>query len=82
VTNGTLATSRAQQADVIPVGELEIGGEYSRDLGRYRLFAQAGLVGQVWWGAGNAANNNSGGSPNNSSDLGFLGFVFRGGISF
>jgi hypothetical protein len=76
------ALNTAQQSDVLPVGELEVGLEYGRQMGHVRVFAQAGFVGQVWWGAGNASNTAIFGSSDNSSNLGFVGGAFRLGFSF
>jgi hypothetical protein len=65
---------RSRTSDVIPVGELELGVGMRRPLGRTVLLFRMGVVGQAWWGAGNATGE--------SGDLGFLGGVFRGGILF
>jgi hypothetical protein len=40
---------------LLPVGELEAGVRFTRDIGRARVFLKAGIVGQVWWGAGNSS---------------------------
>jgi hypothetical protein len=78
--------TETSQASVLPVGELEIGAEYGRDLGRAYLVVQLGFVGQVWWGAGNAANstvlNGSSFRADNASNLGLVGLAFRLGLSF
>ncbi len=42
---------------IIPVGEVEMGVRYTRDIGRGRLFLKAGLVGMVWWGTGNSSRS-------------------------
>jgi hypothetical protein len=44
--------------DAIPVGEFEIGLEYGADLGSWRSFVQLGVVGQTYFGAGNASSEN------------------------
>jgi len=55
----------ATDHNVLPVGELELGGLWYHDLGGWRLFVRAAGVGQVWYNAGTAVNR--------SGDLGFLG---------
>jgi len=78
---GLGTSSSSSQTSVIPVGELEFGGEWSRAWGRLRLFAQVGVVGQIWWGTGSASDSASSqsGAPSN---LGFIGGVARAGVSF
>jgi hypothetical protein len=74
--------------DVMPITELEIGAEFSREMGGSRLFVQAALVSQVWYGAGNAANNEM--IPllvdpevsDNSSNLGLFGFRIAVGVNY
>lgn len=56
VTTQTLDPS-ASQDRVLPVGEIEIGAEYARYFGRARFFVRTALANQIWFGAGNAANN-------------------------
>jgi hypothetical protein len=74
---------------VMPVGEIEIGLEAGRNVGRSRLFGQIALVAQDWFGAGNASHSVSGAiegfsiaSSSADSDLGFLGLAFRLGINY
>jgi Legionella pneumophila major outer membrane protein precursor len=74
---------------VMPVGELEIGVEYARDIGNMRVFGQLALVGQDWVGAGNASHSNSvslEGIPvlgaTADSDIGFFGLAFRIGVNY
>jgi len=69
--------------DALPVGEMEIGAEYRREVGRANVFVQAGFVGQLWWGAGNASNFDA--IPFSSAgdtNLGFLGLVVRAGVRY
>lgn len=42
----------------IPVAELELGGEYCRDIGDFRLLLRTGLVAQSYVGAGSASSAN------------------------
>lgn len=72
-----------RNSDVIPVGELEVGGQYQHYVGRATLFLQAGFVGQIWWGAGSASNLDpltfSSAADNN---FGFLGIALRAGVRY
>lgn len=56
ITTQTLAASTTQDR-LLPVAEIELGAEYGRRLGRGFWFVQTALVDQVWFGAGNASNN-------------------------
>lgn len=71
------------RTNVLPVGELEIGGEYARNMGRAKLFLQGGFVGQVWWNAGSASNVDPIGPTSASShNLGLLGIALRAGVRY
>jgi len=76
------ADAEAHQSDVIPYGEIEVGVEVGRDMGNTRLVVQAGAAGMIWYGVGNAANNNRALSPDDSSNLGFFGLALRAGLTF
>jgi hypothetical protein len=79
----SLATS--QQTDVLPIGEIEVGGQWGKVRGNYRLFAQLGFVGQAWFGGGNASQGAStlvGGTVDSGTNFGFFGGVARAGINF
>jgi Legionella pneumophila major outer membrane protein precursor len=83
VNNGVLQQFTRGHTDVLPVGELEVGAEYQRNVGRAKLFLQAGFVGQVWWGGGNASNLDPlGPSSASNSNFGFLGLALRGGVRY
>lgn len=74
------------QIDILPVGELEIGAEYGRDIGRFRPFLQLGLTTQVWVSGGNASNT-SGGllgvlSNETTPNFGLVGMVIRAGLNY
>ncbi len=80
-----------QRTSVRPVGELELGLEFGRNIRSSHAFGQVALVGQEWWGAGSASraiNTNTFGTPTPGggaivdSDLGFLGVVFRLGVNY
>jgi hypothetical protein len=76
-------------SSILPVGEVELGGEWSHCFcNRFRLYAQVGVVGQIWINGGDAAqganiNGTSVGSQISSpANFGFVGGVGRIGISF
>lgn len=86
-TNDSAQTSHEQ---TLPVTELEVGVNWSRDVGRTNLFFQTAFVGHNWWGAGNGANNDvmgsSGGRTDEISDpkssLGLIGLKVVTGIRY
>jgi hypothetical protein len=72
-----------EETRVLPVGELEIGVEYQRHLGRADLFLQAGFLGQVWWAGGNASNVDAlGVSSASNNNFGFVGLAVRAGLRY
>ncbi len=81
---GLTATNNTSRSSVVSNLEFEIGAEYRRPVGRMELFLQAGFVGHVWFGAGNASNTDSTftGNTNNNSNLGFLGLAVRAGVKY
>jgi hypothetical protein len=75
--------------DLLPILEAELGAEWSSDMGGMRVFLQAALVGQVWFGAGNASRATSpdtlgplAGGVEDDSNLGFFGITVSAGISY
>ncbi|MBL8798232.1 MAG: hypothetical protein JNM56_30335 [Planctomycetia bacterium] len=74
--------------DLLPVWDLELGGEYSRDVGNFNFFFQAAFVAQVWFGAGNAANNDiitglfDPEVSDKNADLGLYGLRLTGGFRY
>ncbi len=75
----------------LPIGELELGVEYQREVGPTKLFGQFALVGQDWIGAGNASRSAVGaiinspptlGGTTSDSDLAFFGFSVRVGVDY
>lgn len=54
ISNGNLAMTADRNA-LLPIGELEIGGEYRRNVGPGTIFVNMALVGQLWFGAGNSS---------------------------
>ncbi len=83
VNNGTPQQLAREESRVLPVGELEVGAEYQRNVGRAKAFLQAGFVGQVWWGGGNASNLDAVGFGSAShSNFGFVGLALRAGVRY
>jgi hypothetical protein len=81
--NGPTQSVTRHEVSVLPIGEIEVGAEYSRCVRHCRLFFQTGFVGQVWWGAGSASNFdavNNAASAN--SNFGFVGLALRAGLTF
>ncbi len=88
-TTGALvaqAINSREQSDILPIGELEVGVEFGRDLddNGSRAFVQLGLVGQVYWGGGNAANVESifTQGADGTNNFGFVGLVLRAGLTY
>ncbi len=75
--------------DLLPILEAELGVEYSTCMGNSTLFIQAGLVGQVWFGAGNNSRSSTpdilgpvSGGTISDDNLGFFGLSIAGGIRY
>jgi hypothetical protein len=69
------ATSGSESnEDVLPVGEVEVGAEWSYNTCSHRYFIQTGWVGQVYHNLGSATDNNG--------NLGFTGLSLSAGIQF
>lgn len=88
---GDFSDSSSYEHDsALPVAELELGMEFGRKIGSTFAFGQVALVGQEWWGAGNASrsvNTNTFGVPNTGgaivdSNLSFLGVTLRLGVDY
>jgi hypothetical protein len=83
-------TQEARQHGTVAVGEAELGIEYNHAVSRCRLFGQLALVGQEWFGAGNATRSSRGSPPTtitnfsteDNSNFGLLGLAFRVGLDF
>ncbi len=71
---GGFASAARARDDVMPVVEWEVGAEIGRKAGNGRLILGAGLVGQTWYGAGNASSENG--------NLGLFGVVVNAGLSY
>lgn len=94
VQNGIQVGSFSEEAfdhhdKVLPIAELEIGVEASRRVGNARLFGQLALVGQGWFGAGNASRTSNpdvlgglDGGTVEDGDFGFFGLAFRVGVNY
>ncbi|MBI1831093.1 MAG: hypothetical protein HYR84_06555 [Planctomycetes bacterium] len=83
VVNAVPMQFSRHHTDVLPVGELEVGVEYQRSIGRVKVFGQAGFQGQAWWGGGNASNLDPVGfSSAANSNFGFVGAALRVGVRY
>jgi hypothetical protein len=83
LNNGVRSQTEHGYTDVLPIGELEVGVQYQRNLGKATVFVQTGFVGQIWWGGGNASNRDTQAfSSAADSNFGFLGLVVRGGVRY
>jgi hypothetical protein len=77
INSQTFAESAASLDRVLPVVEVEVGGEYTPQFGpgmRVQPFVRAGLIGQTWFGGGNASGP--------GSNLGLLGLSITAGVEF
>jgi len=59
---------------VLPVAELEMGVEFSRNWGNTRPFVRTGLLAQTWFDAGSASQLDG--------NLGFLGLSLTAGLNY
>jgi hypothetical protein len=83
-------SQEARQDGVVAIEELELGVEFARCIGRARLFSQVGMVGQEWFGAGNATRSSRSAPPatiptfstEDNSNFGLFGLAFRMGVEF
>gem|GEM_PF-919390 len=89
VINGNPATVASNsRSDVMPVTELEFGIDCSKQIGHCKIYMQAAVVGMVWYGAGNAANNDlipilvDPEVSNNGTNLGLFGGKLVFGVDF
>ncbi len=91
VVSRTVSSATALTSDSLrPVMELEVGTNWTRSLGAFDLFAESGLVGMVWFNAGNAANSEAligtgfetVGSDSTNHNLGLIGLRFSTGVRF
>ncbi|MBL8794083.1 MAG: hypothetical protein JNM56_09260 [Planctomycetia bacterium] len=71
---------------VVAATELEVGAGWARDMGRMRVSAKAGFVGQVWFDAGNSAratgNDNADMTGPQDGNLGLVGWTLNLGIGY
>jgi hypothetical protein len=83
-------SQESHQHGLVAVEELELGLEYGRTVGQSRFVGQVALVGQEWFGAGNATRSTRAGPPTtipnfsaeDNSTFGFLGVSFRLGVTY
>lgn len=83
-------TQESHQRGVVAIEEVELGIEVNRAISQRRLFGQIALVGQEWFGAGNATRSTRSGPPatlpnfssEDNSNFGLLGVALRVGVDF
>lgn len=71
----------ATRNTVLPIGEVEIGGEYSMALGSSELFLRGGLYGASFFNAGNSSRSAPTGSQANDT-LGLYGIALSAGLRY
>jgi hypothetical protein len=83
-------TQESHDHPIVAVGELELGIEFDHAISQCRFFGQIALVGQEWFGAGNASRSSRGSPPTtipnfsteDNSNFGLLGLALRVGLDF
>jgi hypothetical protein len=75
----TDATATSDNESTIAFGEIEMGLQWARRMGRYLPFVRVGFEGREYWGIGNAVNATSG---NNSSAVGLFGLSLASGVGW
>jgi hypothetical protein len=73
-TNLIFLNDGTEREDVLPVTEVELGGQWAYRFRSLGVFTRVGLVGQAWLGAGNATTE--------TGNLGFLGLTLTGGVDW
>jgi hypothetical protein len=82
--------ARYDHEDVLPEVEMEIGFEWRGEVGCCQLFVQTAVVGQAWFGIGNASRTSAAtstitpfrGAPVDDAMLGFFGGTLQAGVKF
>lgn len=70
----TTSDSTTVRDTFLPVLELELGAQYTVEVGRLHPFLRVGVESQTWWGAGNASSM--------GGNLGLLGMTGTAGFDF
>jgi hypothetical protein len=82
---GLTNEAKESRCSILPVGELELGGEYTRTLGCNgpELFVRGSVLSQCYWGAGRAAHVNFNNNPiGTGEDLIFFGCSVSVGVRY
>lgn len=58
IANAGPVSATSDYNAVVPVGEMEVGVSYARDIGPMNLELKVGFAGQIWWDVGNSAQSN------------------------
>ncbi|MBX9791506.1 MAG: hypothetical protein K2Y37_21505 [Pirellulales bacterium] len=80
---GSSFTVRSRNESLVPIGELQLGMQWSEALGPGVFFARTGIEGQVWGDAGNiTAGSSTSGQIFTPSNLGFFGVTVATGFAW
>jgi hypothetical protein len=84
----SILTRSQSTCGVLPMAELELGVEWGQKIGFAQFSLQAMMVGQAWFYAGNAANQDgassslTGDSLSNQDPMGLIGFRLMASMSY
>lgn len=74
---------------ILPIGEIELGGGWSRTMGPGVAFVEAGLAAQAWVEAGNSSRSDNPdvlgpifGGTTSDPTLGLFGFYLKAGLTY
>jgi hypothetical protein len=74
INTSKLFSGRTTDENTVPMGDFEVGVNYTRDAGRVRLFLDVGMVNQSWFDVGSATTQHG--------VLGFFGLQVMAGFNF
>jgi hypothetical protein len=74
INSSTLVSGRSTGEATVPMGDFEVGVNWSKNAGRARLYLQAGIVDETWWNTGSAT------TPHGL--LGFFGLQIMAGVNY
>jgi hypothetical protein len=72
-------TTTSDNESTIGFGEIELGAQWSQNMGSVSPFVRIGFEGREYWGIGNASNTASG---NNSTNVGAYGVALSAGVGW
>jgi hypothetical protein len=74
INTSTLFSGRSTGEETVPVGDFEVGVNWTKDAGRARLYLQAGIVNDTWFNTGSATTLHG--------LLGFYGLQIMAGVNY